>query len=482
MAPTVANARPKRSRKQNRWSRTPLGVQAVHAYGQVVSLRRALTVVFIVCAVVLAPFGGGAAAVPAAESEPVQLLLFHGDGCPHCENARDFLAGLQIRWPELAIEEYEVWNDTENQDLFRQVMAEFGTEPRAVPTIVVGDRVWVGFSDVIGADIEAVVAALHAGPDAVVPTEAPEIVGVPFFGDIDVGDHSLVLATVLIGFVDGVNPCSLWVLSVLLALVLHSGSRARVLTVGSVFLVITSALYGLYMVGAYSALDYAGETVWIRATVATVAGVFGLLHLKEYVTSSGVSLTIPEAKKPPMYQRMRKLASADRSLPAVLGGTAVLAVGVSLMETPCTAGLPLLWSNMVASREVATAGAVLLFVLYLAVFLLDELVLFGIAVVTLRATKLQEHHGRTLQLISGTLMVVLALAMVLRPSALESPAGTLGVFGVAAAIVGVVLITERWVPRRSTPPSNDNRSRTATDSLDGAQAKHPHRRPRYTRL
>jgi cytochrome c biogenesis protein CcdA/glutaredoxin len=399
---------------------------------------------------VLAPFGSGAASVPAPEREPVQLLLFHGDGCPHCATARDFLAGLQIRWPQLIIEEYEVWNDTEHHDLFRQVMADRGTEPRAVPTIVVGDRVWVGFSDAIGADIEAVVAALHAGPEAVVPTEAPEVVGVPFFGDIDVGDRSLVLSTVLIGFVDGVNPCSLWVLSVLLALVLHSGSRARVLTVGSVFLVITSALYGLYMVGAYSALDYAGETAWIRVTVATVAGVFGLLHLKEYVTSSGVSLTIPDAKKPPMYQRMRKLASAERSLPAVLGGTAVLAVGVSLMETPCTAGLPLLWSNMLASRDVATTGAILLFALYLAVFLLDELVLFGIAVVTLRATKLQEHHGRALQLVSGTLMVVVALARVFRPSALESLTGTLGVFGAAGAIVGVVLVIQRWVPSRST--------------------------------
>lgn len=377
--------------------------------------------------------------------EPVTLVLFYGSGCPHCHAEREFLAELQERWPDLTIVEYEVWEDADNLELFRRRAAAAGFEARAVPTTFVGDRVWVGWSPAVAEEIEVVVAAMFAGasiPESSMTTST--VVDVPFFGGVDVGDRSLVAATLLIGFVDGVNPCSLWVLSMLLALVLHSGSRHRVFAVGATFLVVTSALYGLYIAGAYSALDYAGEADWVRVAVAVVAAAFGVLHVKEFFTHRGVSITISDSHKTPMLQRMRRLARADRSLPAALGGTALLAVGVSIVETPCTAGLPLLWADLLADREVGTPGAVLLFALYLGVFLLDELVLFGAAVVTLRATRMQEQHGRLLQLISGTLMLTLASVMLFAPSLLETLSGTFAVFATAAVVTTVVYLLDRW--------------------------------------
>lgn len=391
-------------------------------------------------------------------ADVVTLQLFYGDGCPHCARAEQFLDGLETRWPTLVVERLEVWDDAANREVFRDVLADLGEEPRAVPTIVVADRVWVGYSDATAAEVESVVAGL-LDSDTVRSDDLDdldgadgkprEVIEVPLVGDVDVGDSSMVASTVLIAFVDGVNPCSLWVLSVLLALVLHSGSRKRVLLVGSVFLAVTSLLYGLYMVGAYSTLDYVEDIEWIRLVVAAVAGIFGVLHLKEYATHRGVSLTIADSSKPKLYRRMRALARTDRPLPAVLAGTVVLAAGVSLAETPCTAGLPLLWTDMLAAREISTTGAAVLFLLYLAVFLVDELILFGAAVVTLRATKLQEHHGRALQLLSGTVMVALAITMLVRPELLESLTGALAVFAGAGLIVGVVLAAERFGLRRA---------------------------------
>ena len=177
-----------------------------------------------------------------SQDDPVVLTLFHGDGCPHCDRAEDFLVGLEDRWPDLVVEKFEVWNDATNRAQFREVMAELGSEAGAVPTTIVRGRVWVGFSDPIGVEIESVVASLLSDGEMPTPVDSPVVVEMPFVGDVDVGDRSMVLATLLIGFVDGVNPCSLWVLSVLLALVLHSGSRARVMLVGSVFLIVTSEL------------------------------------------------------------------------------------------------------------------------------------------------------------------------------------------------------------------------------------------------
>lgn len=433
-----------------RWTSTAAGRVVVLLVAGLVAAAIATTIM------TSAPLDAGpvdASTEPVAADAP-ELVVFHGDGCPHCAAMLEFLDELQDRYPDLEIRDYEVWHDEANAEFFAETLAALGEQATAVPTVVVGEQVIVGHSSGTERRIEAIVADLDAGR---APTDTEEfVVDVPLVGEVDVGSGSMVGATALIAFVDGVNPCSLWVLSMLLALVVHSGSRRRVFAVGGVFLLITSLLYGLYMIGAYSTLSVVGQRAWIRLAVAVVAGVFGVLHIKEHFTTAGPSVTIGADRKPGLFRKMRRLADMDRSLAATLGGTAVLAVGVSLLETPCTAGLPLLWTNLIADRGVPASGAVVLFLLYLLIFLLDELVIFGVAVMTMRATKMQEHHGQALQLIGGTLMLTLALAMIVAPGLLDSIGGTAIVFGTAGVVTMVVMVAEsQW--RRLHPQKRQQR-------------------------
>ena len=71
------------------------------------------------------------------------------------------------------------------------------------------------------------------------------------------------------------------------------------------------------------------------------------------------------------------------------------------------------------------------------VFLLDELIVFVLAVVTLRATKVQERHGRALKLVAGSVLICLAVTMVVAPTALSTLLGTVLVFGAALVIAAV---------------------------------------------
>lgn len=393
------------------------------------------------------------AAPPATRADEVapaevELVLFWGDGCPHCAAEKRFLADLTDEFPDLVLSLYEVWHSAANRELFVATAAAAGITARAVPTTFVGDHVWVGFNDAIGEEIRTAVAAAFEGRE--IAPEQSFVVDVPIVGEVDLGGRSLVISTVVIGFVDGINPCSLWVLSVLLALVLHSGSRHRVAAVGGVFLLVTSLMYGLYIVGAYSALSYIGYLTWIRVAIAVIAGVLGLLQLKEAVgVSAGPSLGLSPAARPGMFRRMRRLSDADRSLPGLLAATAGLAVGVSLLETPCTVGLPILWTDLLAKNEVPFAGAAVLFLVYLAVFLLDELVVFLGVVTTMRALKVQERHGRALKLVSGIVMVTLAVVMVVIPEAMETVGGALLVFAVAALMALVGLGLQRAALTRS---------------------------------
>jgi cytochrome c biogenesis protein CcdA/glutaredoxin len=421
------------------------------------TVRKLLVVVFVLGLLVATagPAHGGDGEPAGAEPADVELVIFWGEGCPYCAAERDFLEDLAASRPGLVVRDHEVYGDEANRRLFEQMAADAGITPRSVPTTFLGDRVWVGFGDATAASIRDAVDDALAGR---VPAEdpggpgAPEVVDsvvdVPFVGPVDVGDRSLVVSTLLIGFVDGVNPCSLWVLSVLLALVLHGGSRRRVVAVGTVFLAVTSTMYGIYIAGLYSALRYVQYLTWIQRTVAVVVGVLGLLQLKDVVAfHRGPSLGVPERAKPGMYRRMRRLADPERSVPVVLGATALLAVGVSLLETPCTLGLPLLWTDLLARNDVSALGTALLLVLYLSVFLVDELVVFLVVVATMRAVRLQERHGRDLKLVSGVVMVALASVMLVRPTMLETVGGALAVFGLAAGLAAAGLLADRRLHR-----------------------------------
>lgn len=394
---------------------------------------------------------GLAPPVMAAEGDAeVELIVFWGVGCPYCAEEWEFLAVLQDDYPDLRVTGYEVRYEPANLDLFISTMTERGLEARSIPTTILGDQVWEGFDVGTGGAIRAAVAgALSSSEQASVPEgEAPDLIRLPLIGAVDVGSTSLVVSTFLIALVDGLNPCSLWALSILLALVLRTGSRRRVLAIGGTFLAVTTLLYGLYIGGIYGFLSYAAHESWVRLAMAAVALGFGIINLKDYFWfRRGPSLTIPDERKPWLYRRMRSVAATDKALPAALAGTALLAVGVSIVETPCTAGYPLLWADLLAANEVGLAGAVPLFALYMLVFLLDELVVFGVALFAMRATKLDEGAGRTLKLFGGVLMIALAGTLVFAPDAMTTLSGAMTVFGSALVVILVILAVQRGLGR-----------------------------------
>jgi hypothetical protein len=123
----------------------------------------------------------------------------------------------------------------------------------------------------------------------------------------------------------------------------------------------------------------------------------------------------------------------------------VLAMAVSLVEFACTAGFPVLWANMLAAQNVSGTEFSLLLLLYMVIYQLDELAVFLVAVFTLRASRIEERHGRVLKLIGGILMLTLAGVMIFSPSLMNDLLGSLIVFGIAFSVTAVVLVVHRKI-------------------------------------
>jgi len=297
---------------------------------------------------------------------------------------------------------------------------------------------------------------------------------------VDLAQQSLVVTTLLIALVDGFNPCSLWVLTILLALALRTGSRRTTLLIGLVFITVTALVYALFIAGIFSVLSVLTVAPWVRVLVALIAGAFALVNIKDYFFfRRGLSFTIPDGKKPGLYAQMRGVVADADNVPAMLLGTAALAAGVSLVELACTAGFPVVWTNILTAQQVGAGAFVALLLLYMLVYQLDELLVFGAAVVTLRAGKLQERHGRLLKLVGGMLMLTLAVVMVVDPTLMNGLGSSLVVFAAAIGATLLVLLGHRVVLPRfgvhggtgRTPPADGPRQARPSSGGSGTSER-----------
>ncbi len=446
--------------------------------------------------------------VTAQEGNPVVIYMFWGEGCPHCAAAKPYFEDLANKHPEIELRFYEIYNSAENQEKFVKMAEAFGFEAYGVPTIFIGDRYWEGYAETLQPEIEGVINACiengckDAGAGVIFPAETQppnptaipnpdnpgnpgesenRVIKVPLFGEIDLNNQPLFIATALIAFVDGVNPCSIWVLTMLIALTLHTGSRKRVALIGIIFISITALVYALFIAGLFTFLTFISFVTWIQVVVALVALVFALVNIKDYFWyKEGVSFTISDEKKPGLFKRMRKVLEASNSLWGVISATVVLAAGVSLVEFSCTAGFPVLWTNMVSSQGVETGEFVLLLLLYMVIYQIDELVIFFAAVFTLKASRLEEKHGRILKLIGGTLMLTLAGVMIFNPNLLNDLNSALVIFAVAFGLTALILLVHRkilpsfgiWIGTEKDLKKKSTKKKVSSEKLKKISQRH----------
>jgi hypothetical protein len=267
-----------------------------------------------------------------------------------------------------------------------------------------------------------------------------QTVDIPFVGEIGVGEQSLFLMTLIIAFVDGFNPCSLWVLTFLLGIVIHSGSRKKIFIVGFTYLVVTSFVYGMFILGLFTIMDFMGFLTWIRLLVGFIAIAFALINIKDFFWyKKGISLTIPDSAKPGIFKRMRNIMKPGMGIPMLILMTTIMALGITLVELPCTAGLPMIWSQIMAHNQVAGLTFYALLGLYVLIYLSVEIVIFLFAVITLKMSKFEEKHGRLLKLIGGMIMLFLGIALIFAPEIMNSLTGTLVLFG-SAIIMSIFIV------------------------------------------
>jgi hypothetical protein len=346
-----------------------------------------------------------------ADSPPCRTIeVFSRHGCPHCALAYDWLDTLKQGQPQVTIIARDVYAAPENMDRFLELNGRFGIDRPGVPAFLVCDRFLVGFDP---ATTRAEIEALLGMRDSA--AARPPQVDLPWIGEVTLDRVGLPLFTLAIGLLDGFNPCAMWVLLFLLALLVNLHSRRRMALIAGTFVVISGAVYFAFMAAWLNVFLVAGYSRALQIGLGLAALLIGAIHLKDGLGRQvGISLRIPGAAKPGLYGRMREVVYA-RDLTAALLAVVTLAVAVNAVELLCTAGLPALYTGILAQHSLTAPSYYGYLLLYNLAYMADDGLMVAIAVYTLSHRKLQEGSGRLLQLLSGTVMVALGALLVLAP-------------------------------------------------------------------
>ena len=376
--------------------------------------------------------------------EKVTLYFFHGDGCPHCAAEEKFLENNKEELKDVEIVKYEVWNSEENRNLVKSIGKKFGMEVSTVPFNIIGNTIIKGYLDDSSTgkkilntiyyyqdnDYHDYVKDFINGDETIVEVNEEAVnykrkenqksihtIKIPLIGEVDLEKVSLSFATVLIGLVDGFNPCAMWVLLFLISALIGMKDRKRMFIIGFSFILTSGLVYLTILLSWINIVVKVSTSVLFRNIIAIVAIIGGLINLRSYIKSlkedDGCDV-VDDKKRKKIFTKIKSFTKEKSLLLSILGAMG-LAVSINIVELACSAGLPLVFSELLTINNISGINALLYILIYILFFLIDDIIVFTIAVITMTSNGISSRFNKYSHLVGGIIMLIIGLLLILKP-------------------------------------------------------------------
>lgn len=358
------------------------------------------------------------------KSAPIATLFFR-EGCDRCKAALAHLERLALNGT-LWLRPLDV-HSPQGAALF-DALSEKVERPQVVPVLVIGRELFVGFPGAEGFDqtVREMLAKAEPGLtlEAALALEpvlnATGAAGISLFGLVEFDPSKLALPTLalVLGLVDGVNPCALWVLIAFLTVLLRVGDRKKTLFFAGTFLLAQGVMYGLILHSWFLAFDFVRAERFVSPLVAAASILGGLFFLREARRESIACRVGSLEARSRTLGRLERLAGA-RFSPAIFLGILGLAFSVNVIEFACSIGAPQAFAKILEMNRVGTLHRHGLVFLYLITYMLDDALVFGFALWGAREFAASGRFARWGLFFGGTLLVGLGFVMLFSPGRLR---------------------------------------------------------------
>ena len=379
--------------------------------------------------------------VHAEEKNLVNIYLFHSNTCPHCKEEIKVLDELQKEYPNIKIYKYEI-SSRDNNLLLDEIAKLYDIKVNGVPFTIIGDKHYIGFSSENGK--ATFMAAIEYYSDNGYKDRVGEYLGnvpLPQYEineeQVDVDEYTeekldykisllghqiklknltLPVIAILIGLVDGFNPCAMWVLLFLISVLIGMKDRRRMWIIGITFLLTSALIYLIFMLAWLNAAKFLLTIKWFRLIIGLIALIGAFINLRSYLRhrkDNGCDV-IDDKKRSKIFDKIKKFTHEKSMLLAVIGAMA-LAISVNIIELACSAGLPVMFTQILSMNNLMVVEYVVYIMLYMFFFLLDDLIVFFVAMRTMELTGFSTKYGKVSKVVGAILLLAIGLLLIFKP-------------------------------------------------------------------
>jgi glutaredoxin len=370
-----------------------------------------------------------------ADSEnDLNLYLFYGKECPHCEALLNYLEPYIKDKENVKLYKYEVWHNEENLKKLEEVHKIMTDSNSGVPYLVIGNTGISGFSEKLTPDkiassieyyshvkfVDRVGIYLGVVDENTDTSEdnkndLDSSMNIPIFGKKNVKEFPILLSAVVIGLVDGLNPCSIWILIFLISILLSMKNKKRKWVLGITFLLSSGLVYFLFLISWINLEKLLNDIIYIRTAIATFAMIFGFSSILKFVNKKDDRCEDANSKNRKSIILSIKKIIKEKSFTVALLGIIVLAASINVVELLCSLRLPVMFSEILTINNVNLNPKIFYSIVYILFFILDDIIIFIIAMKIIENKVISNKYGKYFQLIGGIIMVIISALMIFKP-------------------------------------------------------------------
>ncbi|MDD2208761.1 MAG: hypothetical protein PHG03_00510, partial [Bacilli bacterium] len=240
---------------------------------------------------------------------------------------------------------------------------------------------------------------------------------VPILGEFNAKTVSLPLLSMIMGAVDGFNPCAMWILIFLITMLFNMKDRRKMWILGLTFITTSGLIYLLFMMSWLNLATFLTKIPYIRLLISIFSVIFGMINIYGYLNAldKDVGCDITNQKqRNKIMERIKKIITEKKFILSLLG-IIILAVSVNILELLCSLGLPVIFTQVLAINNLTTFQYAIYIFIYILFFLIDDILIFFIAMKTLNIKGISNKYTKYSHLIGGIIMLILGLLMALKP-------------------------------------------------------------------
>lgn len=376
--------------------------------------------------------------VSASAKEKVNVHLFYSDDCPHCKKEIILLDRLE-KENKIVVYKYELSNSTLYKELVGKVRKAFDIDNSYIPLTVIGTNHYVGYNDNTAIKIENAVEYYSnktyqdivneiindqfdpINDEFIIDEIEETLIKIPYLGLVNPHDISLPIIAIVIGLVDGFNPCAMWVLLFLISTLIGMKNKKRMWILGLTFIITSAFIYLLFMASWLKVAVTITSVTWMKMLIGLIAITGGVVNLRGYLKKRKEEdgCTVVDDKKRNKIIDKIKRVTTEKSLVFALIGIIALAISVNIIELACSAGLPLLFTQILAMNNLNSIQYVIYMLIYILFFLIDDIIIFAIAMITFELTGVSTKYSKYSHLIGGIIMLIIGILLIFNPSLLS---------------------------------------------------------------